>query len=76
LQQYKDIDNFKNVLYENVRSLMELMKESWSSIMMMPYKFFLDTLKWKIDLEDEKRKRLEENKSISGHRTPNNLRKG
>jgi len=55
---------------------MELMKESWSSIMMMPYKFFLDTLKWKIDLEDEKRKRLEENKSISGHRTPNNLRKG
>ena len=44
--------------------------------MMMPYKFFLDTLKWKIDLEDEKRKRLEENKSISGHRTPNNLRKG
>ena len=55
---------------------MELMKESWASIMAMPYKFFLDTLKWKIDLEEEKRKQIEDNKSIPGHKTPSNLRRG
>ena len=39
---------------------MELMKQPWDSIMFMPYKFFIDTLKWKISLEDEKRNQLTE----------------
>jgi len=39
---------------------MEIMNVQWDSIVFMPYKFFIDTLKWKIDLEDEKRKALEE----------------
>jgi hypothetical protein len=38
---------------------MELLKQPWDSIMYMPYKFFLDTLKWKIDLENEKRLQTE-----------------
>jgi len=33
---------------------MELMHQEWSSIMFMPYRFFMDTLKWKIDLENAK----------------------
>lgn len=39
---------------------MELMHVPWLDIMLMPYLFFIDTIKWKIDLEDEKRKKLEE----------------
>ena len=40
--------------------MMELMTQQWDNIMLMPYQFFIDTLKWKIDLEDEKRKKMEE----------------
>jgi len=40
--------------------MMELMRESWIDIMMMPYNFFLQTLKWKVELEQEKQKKLKE----------------
>lgn len=53
-QDPNTINKFKEILYENIRSFMELMHSSWDSIMLMPYKFFIDTLKWKIDLENEK----------------------
>jgi len=46
---------------------MELMREPYTSIMLMPYTFFIDTLTWKIDLEDEKRKKMEE--KTKGSRT-------
>lgn len=39
---------------------MELMKQEWTTIMLMPYQYFLETLKWKVDLEEEKRKKMEE----------------
>jgi len=72
-QDPEAINKFKTVLDENVRSLMELMKQSWDSIMFMPYKFFIDTLKWKIDLEDEKRNQLTEK---TGGSSSKGLRKG
>ena len=59
-QDPKSVDKFKESLDENIRSLMELMHQDWGSIMFMPYKFFIDTLRWKIDLEDEKRKQMTE----------------
>jgi len=40
--------------------MMELMKQDYTDIMIMPYKFFIDTIKWKFDLEEEKRKKMEE----------------
>lgn len=46
--------------------------------MHMPYRFFIDTLQWKIDLEEEKRKQLEEKTKgdrVQGHRTPKGFRK-
>jgi len=53
---------------------MELMHESWISIMFMPYKFFLETIQWKVDLEGEKKAQLdEETNKIKGHRTPKNF---
>lgn len=39
---------------------MESMGETWMSIQLMPFNFFRDTYKWKIELEKEKSKRLEE----------------
>jgi len=48
---------------------MESMRQSWASIQTMPYKFFLDTLKWKADLEEKKQKRLEEQSRGGNRRT-------
>ena len=58
-QDPNTVDRFKKALDDNIRSFMELMKQPWDSIMFMPYKFFLDTLKWKMELEDEKRNIME-----------------
>lgn len=39
---------------------MELTNQSWESVMNMPYDFFIRSLRWKSDLEQEKAKKLEE----------------
>ena len=44
---------------------MELMNQPYLDVVSMPYKFFLDTVKWKMDLEEEKRKRIEEKTKIA-----------
>ena len=36
------------------------MHEIWFSIQLMPYKYFLETIKWKMDLEEQKKKAIEE----------------
>lgn len=76
LQHPNEIDKYQKNIDENVRSLMEMMNVAWDTIMYMPYKFFMDTLKWKVDLEEEKKKRMEEKAGkIKGH-TSTGLRKG
>ena len=59
---------------------MELMKEPWWSIQQMPYRFFIDTLKWKVDLEEKRQKNLEKQskskKSDQAHSRLQNRRKG
>jgi len=37
---------------------MEMSKQSYSDVMKMPVKKFYDYLKWKSDLEEEKRKMI------------------
>jgi len=54
---------------------MELRRSSWNDVVMMPYQFFMDDLKWKIDLEEEKRKRLEEKQRSSGDKAYKALQK-
>jgi len=56
----EESERFQKNLEENIRSMMELMKQDYTDIMIMPYKFFIDTIKWKFDLEEEKRKKMEE----------------
>ncbi len=43
-----------------MHNYIELRGVSWCDIMVMPYKFFIDDLKWKVDYEEDKRKRIEE----------------
>lgn len=76
MQHPNEIESYQKSIDENVRSLMEMMNVSWDNIMFMPYKFFLDTLKWKIDLEEEKKRRMEEKAGKTKGHTSRGLRKG
>ncbi len=57
---YDAIDVYKKVLNDNVFTCMELSGQSYNEIMAMPVKKLFDYLKWKNNLEDSKRKILEE----------------
>lgn len=72
-QDPESITKFRETMDENIRSLMELMHQDWGTIMFMPYRFFVDTLKWKIELEEEKRNKLTEK---TGGSTSKGLVKG
>lgn len=41
---------------------------SYNDIMGMPVKRFTDLLKWKVDLEDERRKKIEEQTKVKTKR--------
>lgn len=56
----EEIERFTKDHDNSVRALTELMGEGWTSIQLMPYSYFLDTIKWKMDLEDQKKKAIEE----------------
>lgn len=36
------------------------MNENWLSIQFMPYIYFLKTIEWKMDLEEQRKKAIEE----------------
>lgn len=58
---------------------MELMRQDWTAIMEMPYDFFVKSLKWKVDLEEEKRRKFDEKtkgKRVDRHATSGKLRPG
>jgi len=44
------------------------MNVSWLDIQLMPYSFFTELLRWKVDLEDKKRKKMEEQSRIQAER--------
>jgi hypothetical protein len=53
----------------NIFSSIEMGKMDYSSLMQMPVKRFLNYLKWKSDLEEDKRKMYEEHSnSMRGSR--------
>jgi len=76
LQHPNDIERYQKSIDENIRSMMEMMNVAWDTIMYMPYKFFMDTLKWKIDLEEEKKNKMEEKTGKWHGRTSRGLQKG
>jgi len=68
LADEKLVSKFTKNFNENIKGLMELMNVSWLDIQLMPYPFFTELLRWKVDLEDKKRKKMEEQSRIQAER--------
>ena len=64
--QHDGVVQFKTDQAENIFSCMELSRQSYQDIMLMPVKRFHDYLKWKSKLEEEKQKRFEEDSKKYG----------
>lgn len=45
---------------QNIYTCMEMSKQSYPDVIIMPVQRFYDYLKWKADLEEERKKMLEE----------------
>jgi hypothetical protein len=57
------IEAYRKNLQENIFVCIEALKQPYSSIAEMPVKRFMDLLKWKSQLEEEKAKMMEEKAS-------------
>ena len=55
--------DYKRTLTENIFTCMEMSKQSYVEVMNMPVKRLYDYLEWKVKLEEEKRKMMDEETS-------------
>jgi len=58
--KHSELVDYKNELNESIYACMEMSKQSYIEICMMPFKRFQDYMKWKARFEEEKQKRIEE----------------
>ena len=58
----------------NVHNYMELRGSSWAEVMVMPYNFFIEDLKWKSELEEEKRRKIKDMREASSSRAHKRLK--
>ena len=65
----KEKDRFRKKFHEDIFVLMEMMKQPYESIMKMPYNVFIDALIWKNELEENRRKKMEESSGKQGGAT-------
>jgi hypothetical protein len=56
----KNITKYKYNLENNIYACIEMTNQAYPDIMRMPIKRFTDFLKWKMKLEAEKKKAIEE----------------
>jgi len=56
----KEIENSRQNLEENIYSVIEIFHVGYNDVLDMPYTSFLGILKWKSDLEEERKKKMEE----------------
>jgi len=56
----KEIENSRQNLEENIYSVIEIFHVGYNDVLGMPYNSFLGILKWKSDLEEERKKKMEE----------------
>jgi len=54
------IEDYKKSLDESVFTCVELSKQSWQEVMSMPVLKLNNYLKWKDDLEEEKKRKIDE----------------
>jgi len=67
---YEKISEYKDDLQKTIFACIELSKQQYDVIMNMPVKRFYDLMKWKSDLEDEKKRQINENEGrINTRRT-------
>ena len=58
--KHNEIAEFKSELHETIFACMEMSKQSYKEVLLMPFKRFQDYMTWKAKLEEEKQKRIEE----------------
>ena len=63
LENSKSVSQFEKSLEDNIFAYMDLTSQSYMSIFQMPYLSFQNGLKWKMDLEEEKKKSFEKSKN-------------
>jgi len=56
------IDEYKKMLNDSIFACIEMLKQGYIDVMLMPVKKFYDILKWKADIEEQKMKMIEEGK--------------
>jgi len=56
----EEAEKFQKEHDNNVRALIELTNENWFSVQFMPYYYFVETIKWKVDLEEQRKKLIDE----------------
>jgi hypothetical protein len=54
------VDEYISQLEKNIYTCMEMSKQSYDDVIEMPVQRFYNYLKWKSDLEEEKKKMLAE----------------
>ena len=59
--QHDRIDEYRRILSENMFACMEMCRQQYVSIIDMPVKRFYDLLKWKTQLEEDRKKIMDEN---------------
>ena len=68
---YDSIETYKKTLDDNIFTCMEMSRQSYQDVVMMPVKKMFDYLKWKSSLEDSKRKILQEKQAEANSRAKN-----
>lgn len=58
--QYKEISDYRDSLARDVYACMEFSKQSYTEAMCMPVQRFHGYMKWKVEVEEEKAKSLQE----------------
>ena len=54
------IEQYRKALQLNIFSAIEMLKQQYDTVMLMPVKRFYDMLKWKAELEEERSKLMQE----------------
>lgn len=64
--QHNDIILYKQNLSDTIYACMEMSKQSYTECMLMPFKRFQDYMDWKVKLEEEKQKKINEEMNKHG----------
>jgi hypothetical protein len=70
-----EVERFKKINDDNIKTYIEMRGASYIDVMLMPYPFFVDDLKWKLELEEKKRKEIEDQQRKNKEDSYNKLKR-